>query len=90
MFRITTHHKGRVRVVAFAGHLEDSDLEEVRQVLSSSAGQVELDLSDLEACSGPVAQELRGWLDKGVRLGSASPFLRMLLTMKPDAAQPPV
>lgn len=90
MFRVTTQHRGKVTVVTIAGHLEDSELEEVRQVLASSAGQVELDLSDLETCSGVVAQELRGWLDSGVRLGSASPFLKMLLTMRPAAAQPHV
>ena len=85
MFRITTQHRGRETVVLLDGRLEDNELDEVRRVLAASAEPVELNLGGLEACSGAGVRELRGWLDKGVRLGSATPFIRMLLTMRADA-----
>lgn len=87
MFRITTQHRGRETVVLLDGRLKDNELDEVRRVLAASAEPVELNLGGLEACSGAGVRELRGWLDKGVRLGSATPFLKMLLTMRPDAPQ---
>ena len=87
MFRITTQHRGRETVVLLDGRLEDNELDEVRRVLAASAEPVELNLGGLEACSGAGVRELRGSLDKGVRLGSATPFLKMLLTMRPDAPQ---
>lgn len=90
MFRITTQQRGPETVVILDGRLEDSELDEVRRVLEASAEPVELNLGGLEACTDAGITELRGWLNKGVRLGGATPFMRMLLTMKPDAAQPHV
>ena len=87
MFRITTQQRGPETVVILDGRLEDSGLDEVCRVLSATAGPVALNLGGLEACSGAGVRELRSWLDKGVRLGSATPFLKMLLTMRPDAPQ---
>ena len=82
MFRTTTEHRGLETVVSLDSRLEDSELDEVRQVLAVSAEPVELNLGGLEAFTDAGVKELRRWLDKSVRLGSATPFLRMLLTAR--------
>lgn len=89
MFRITTQHRGLETVVILDGRLDTSELDEMRQVLavSVSEGPVELNLGGLEMCSGEGIRELRAWLDKGVRLGNATPFLRMVLTTRPHESQ---
>lgn len=84
MFRITTQRRGLVTAVALDGRLEDAELEEVRQVLAACAGRVELNLSGLETCTEAAAQELRRCLEAGGRIGCATPFLKMLLTLPPD------
>ena len=88
MFRITTENRGRITTFTLDGRLQDADIEEVHRVLLSAAGPVELNLSNLETCSDSAVRELRHLLDAGVRLKSASPYLRMLLTMNPDAILP--
>lgn len=88
MFRITTRKREKATWITLDGRLEDSDIDEVNRAFSSVTGPVELNLSDLESCSAAMVRELRRWLDAGVRLNSATPFLRMLLSITPEETQP--
>ena len=88
MFRITTRKRDKATWVTLDGRLEDADIDEVNRAFSSVVGPVELNLSDLESCSAAMVRELRRWLDAGVRLNSATPFLRMLLSIKPEEPHP--
>ncbi len=87
MFRITTQKRDRTTCVTLDGRLEGSDIEEIRRAFSAVTGPAELRLSGLESCSEEVVQELRRRIEAGVRLASATPYLRMMLVAKSDAAQ---
>ena len=84
MFRITTHKKGDLTVVILDGRLADSDVEEIRRVLSSVEKPAELSLRGLEICDESAVEELRHWIAEGFTIQGASPFIRMLLAKKTD------
>jgi hypothetical protein len=88
MFRITTQRRGLITTVTLDGRLLDSHIEEVHRVMLSLEGQSEFKLGDLETCSDAAVQELRHWLGAGTQLKSATPFLRMLLTMQTGVTLP--
>ncbi|MEI7902888.1 MAG: hypothetical protein WCK89_21795 [bacterium] len=82
MFRITTQKTRDHTVVTLDGRLADSDVEEVRRVLSSVTAPAALSLSDLETCSEGAVAELLHWMDAGFTLQGATPFMRMLLAKR--------
>ncbi len=88
MFRITLQKRAGVTCATIDGRLDASDIGEMRRVLSSVEGSVELCLGGLDACSDEVGEELRAWMERGARIKSATPYLKMLLAVKPDAVQP--
>jgi hypothetical protein len=81
MIRISTHTDSTRTVVTVEGWLTEGDLEELRRVRGSLAGEVELRLAGLEARSEEGLGLLREWLDSGARLATASPYLLMRLEL---------
>jgi len=88
MFRITLQKRSGITCVTIDGRVDASDIGEVRRVLSSVEGRMELSLGGLESCSDEVGGELRKWMDGGATIKSATPYLKMLLAVKSDAVQP--
>lgn len=84
MFRITIQVIRDLSVVTLDGRLADSDVEEVRRVLSSVARPAALGLSGLEICSEKAVDELCQWIDAGFTIQGATPFMRMLLSKNPE------
>lgn len=79
MIRISTRNEPSRAVVTIDGRLTASDLGEVVKLRQSLQGAVVLEVGGLDACDDDSLRFLRDWLDAGAQLGSATPFLRMVL-----------
>jgi hypothetical protein len=79
LIRFTTPAERNDAIVTMNGRATETDLGEIRRGAQTLKGPVALKLRGLDVYSPTCLRLLRAWLDAGVRLQDATPFLEMIL-----------
>ena len=80
VLRITFSSEGSRTVLRLAGELVEEGVAELEKVVSSYAGEIVVDLSELRFADPSAIRTLLAIADNGVELRRPSPYIRLLLT----------
>ena len=78
-FRITTIAEGSETTIRVEGRLDTEGVPELRREIGLAEGAITLDLSGLTSADTAGLQELSELSERGIKLRSASPYIRQLL-----------
>jgi len=75
---ITTSEPGRT-LIRIAGQLKRADMVELMRIFQELDGPAALDLTELQSVDREAVVQLREFIDLGLELQAASPYVELLL-----------